>query len=189
MLGAGGQADGVRMDVLLLQLLCRALAVRGGSRMDNQRLYVCNICQNGENLQRINELLCFLFAALDVEGENGACTVREVLVVQFLILRVQGCMVDGLNQRLLLEIFQNLLGVLYVTFYAQRQGFQTLQQQECVERRDGSAGIAQQNGANLGGERCRSAGIYEADAVIGRIRIYQICTGSCFRRSSSDLHV
>ena len=55
-LGADGQADGVRIDLLLGQLLIVQLAVGGGGRMDDQALHVCNVCQQGEDLQVVNEL-------------------------------------------------------------------------------------------------------------------------------------
>ena len=58
MLSADGQADGVLIDLLLGQLLIVQLAVGGGSRMDDQALYVCNVCQQGEDLQVVNELEC-----------------------------------------------------------------------------------------------------------------------------------
>ena len=54
---------------------------------------------------------------------------------------------------------------------AQRQGFQTLQEQECVERRKGCAGIAQENRTDVGGECCRTNGIDKADAVVARVRV------------------
>jgi hypothetical protein len=42
---------------------------------------------------------------------------------------------------------------------AQAQGLGALQQQESVERRDGSAGITQQDGADVGDERRQGRGV------------------------------
>ena len=42
-------------------------------------------------------------------------------------------MVDVLNERMLCEIFNYLLGVLGVTLNSEREGFKTLQEEECVE--------------------------------------------------------
>ena len=143
------------MDALLFQLFYGALAVGRGCRMDNQRLDVRNVCQNREDLQAVNKLLCFLLSALDIEGEDRTGTVREILLIQLLILRIERRVVDGLNQRLRLQILQNLLGVLNMALDTQGQGFQTLQKQECIERRKGCAGIAQENRTDVGGECCR----------------------------------
>ena len=71
-LGADGQADGVLVDLLLGQLLIGQLAVSGGSRMDDQTLDVGHICQQGEDLQVVDELECFLTASLDVEVKMEA---------------------------------------------------------------------------------------------------------------------
>ena len=71
-LGADGQADGVLIDLLLGQLLIVQLAVGGGGRVDDQTLHVCNVCQQGEDLQVVNELEGFFAAALDVEGKMDA---------------------------------------------------------------------------------------------------------------------
>ena len=80
-LGTDGQADGVLIDLLLGQLLLVQLAVGGGGRVDDQALYVCNVCQQGEDLQVVNELEGFFAAALDVEGEDGCAAVGEILLV------------------------------------------------------------------------------------------------------------
>ena len=143
--------------------------------MDNQGLDIRDVCEDGENLKRIDELLCFLFAALDAECKNRTGTVREIPVVQVFVLRVKRRMVDGLDQRLGLEVLQHLSGVLHMALNAQREGFQTLQQQECVERGQCRTGVAQQDRTNLGGKCRRAACIYKADAVIARIRVDQRC--------------
>ena len=65
-LGADGQADGVLVDLLLGQLLIVQLAVGGGSGVDDKALHIRNVCQQREDLQVIDELECFLAAALDV---------------------------------------------------------------------------------------------------------------------------
>ena len=72
MLSADGQADGILIDLLLGQLFVIQLAVGGGSRVDDQTLHISNVCQQGEDLQVIDELECFLAAAFDVEGKDGA---------------------------------------------------------------------------------------------------------------------
>ena len=49
-LGANGQADGVRLDALVRQLLGGALAMCGGCRVDDQRFDIRHIGQQGEQL-------------------------------------------------------------------------------------------------------------------------------------------
>ena len=71
-LGTDGQADGVLIDLLLGQFLIVQLAVGGRGRVDDQALYVRNVCQQGEDLQVVNELEGFFAAALDVEGKMDA---------------------------------------------------------------------------------------------------------------------
>ena len=51
---------------------------------------------------------------------------------------------------------QQPLGVLNVTLDTQRQSLSALQQQECVERRNGSTGITQQDSADVGYESSRT---------------------------------
>ena len=80
---------------------------------------------------------------------------------------------DGLDFRNGLQVIDDLQRVLNVAFDAQRQGFGALQQQECGERRQGGAGVAQQDGADAGHERGSAQGLVEIQSVIGRIRLGQ----------------
>ena len=56
---------------------------------------------------------------------------------------------------------------------AQGQGLGALQQQEGSERRQGGAGVAQQNGADAGHKGGSAEGLVEVQAVIGGIRLGQ----------------
>ena len=72
MLRTDGQTDGVLIDLLLGQLLVVQLAVGGGSRVNDKALDVSDVCQQGEDLQVVDELEGFLTAALDLErGRDG----------------------------------------------------------------------------------------------------------------------
>ena len=89
-----------------------------------------------------------------VKGEDGTAAVREVLLVQVVVLAAfDGRVGDGLDFRNGLQVIDDLQRVLNVAFDAQRQGFGALQQQECGERRQGGTGVAQQDGADAGHER------------------------------------
>ena len=155
------------MDTLILELLSGQLRVRGGSRVDDQALDVCNVCEQREDLELVDELERCILAALDVEGEDGSAAVREVLLVQS-VIRVlrQRRMVDVLDLRMVLEEFNDLLGVLDMALDAQGQGLGALEQQECVERRDGSAGVAEKDRADIGYESSRADSVREGDAVV-----------------------
>ena len=95
--------------------------------MDNQRFYVGNVSQQGEQLQIVDEIFCFLCIAFDFEGEDGTAAVREVFCVQCLLLWIIGYrrMMYFLNLRLALQIFYNFQCVLNVTLYAERQSLKS----------------------------------------------------------------
>ena len=162
------------MDALVLELLHCLLGVRGGGRVDHEALGVGHVGQQAEQVQVVDEHACRVLAALDVEGEDGAAAIREVLLVQLVILAAfDGRVGDGLDFRNGLQVVDDLQRVLNVAFDAQRQGFGALQQQECGERRQGGTGVAQQDGADTGHERGSAQGLVEVQSVIGRIRLGQ----------------
>ena len=93
-LGADGQADGVGLNAHIQQLLLGQLRMGGGGGMDHQRLHICHIGQQGEDLQMVDELEGLLLAALDLEGKDGSAAVGEVLLIQGMIGMIgQGGMV------------------------------------------------------------------------------------------------
>ena len=136
-LGADGQADGVLVDLLLGQLGIGQLAVSGGGRVDDKALHVRYVGQQREDLQVVDELECFLTAALDVEGEDGSAAVGEVLLIQGVVGVVrQAGVVDLLHLGVMGQVLHDLLGVLDVAVQAQGERLGALQQQERVERAD-----------------------------------------------------
>ena len=80
-----------------------------------------------------------------------------------------------LNLRVIGQELNNLLGVLNVTLDTQRQSLSALQQQKCVERRNSSTSITQQDSADVGYESSRTNCICERDAVITRVRLSNRC--------------
>ena len=117
------------MDTLILELLSGQLRVRGGSRVDDQALDVCNVREQGEDLELVDELERCVLAALDVEGEDGSAAVREILLIKLVVRAVrQRRMVDAFDLRVLGEEIDNLQRVLYMTLYSQGQCFQSLQE-------------------------------------------------------------
>ena len=150
MLRADGQADGVRPDALIEQLLRRELGMRRRGRVDDEALDVRDVGQQGEDLQVVDEAVRLGLAARDLKGEDGAAAVREVLLIQR-VVRVarQRRMVDARDLRVRRQPRDDLLRVLRVAVEAQRECLDALQQQEGVERGDGRAGVAQENGADV----------------------------------------
>ena len=78
MLCTDGKPDGGRRDVLLGQLLWAHLRVGGGIGVDDEALHVGNICQQREDLQRINEVPCLVYSTFNLESEDAATTIWEV---------------------------------------------------------------------------------------------------------------
>ena len=81
MLGADGEADRVRVDPRVLQLRRRELRMCRARRVEHQRLHVRHVCQQREQLQRVDELERFLLSALDVERKDRRAAVREILPI------------------------------------------------------------------------------------------------------------
>ena len=142
--------------------------------MDDQRLHVGHVRQQREQVQVVDEDTRRVLAALDVEGEDGAGAVREVLLVQLVVAApLDGRVRDGLDLRHGLQVLDNLQRVLHVALDAQRQGLGALQQQERGERGQGGTGVAQQDGADAGHEGGSTKGLVEVQTVVGGIRLGQ----------------
>lgn len=60
-----------------------------------------------------------------------------------------------------------------MTLHAQGQRFQSLQQDEGIERGDGGAGITQNDRTDTGDEGCRTCHIGKDGAVIAGVRLCQ----------------
>ena len=78
-------------------------------------------------------------------------------------------MVDTLHLGVAGEILHHLPGVLGVAVQAEGQGLDPLEQEECVEGGDGSPGVPQQDGPDVGGQGGGAGGVREADPVVAGI--------------------
>lgn len=137
MFGTDRKADRVRLDALVGELFLGELAVRGGRGMDNKALDIRNICEQREDFEAINELMCFGYAALDLKGEDRRAAVWEILLIQCVVGMVgQRRMIYLCNLRMIYKELYDLFGIFGVALKPQRQCFGALQQQECVKRRD-----------------------------------------------------
>ncbi len=106
----------------------------GAGGVDYQGFYIGNVCQKGENVQIVDEFLGGFAVAFDFKCEDGACAAGEIFVVKLMAGVVgQRRMMNRLNLRMIVQIFNNLEGVFHVAFNTQRERFQTLQEEESVE--------------------------------------------------------
>ena len=143
--------------------------------MNHQALRIRDVCEQGENLQIVDEGKGLLLSALDVEGEDRSAAVREVLLIERVVRVIcEGRVVHLLNLRVLLQELDNLQGVLDMALHAERQGLRTLQEQECVERGDCAALIAEQDCTDVGHESRRSRDVRKGCAVVARVRIRDV---------------
>ena len=146
-----------------------------GRRVNHQALCIRDICEQRENLQVVDEGKGLLLSALDVEGEDGRAAVREVLLIERMIRVVcERRVIHLLNLRVLRQELDNLQRVLDMALHAERQGLGALQEQEGVERRDGTAFIAEQDCADVGHKGRRARDIREGRAVVARVRIRNV---------------
>ena len=79
------------------------------------------------------------------------------------MIRQRG-VVDLFHLRMVGQELHDLLGVLHMALDAQAQGLGALQQQEGVERRNGCAGITQQDGADVGDKGSGAGCVGEGNA-------------------------
>lgn len=98
--------------------------------MNHQGLGVPYVGQVGENVQVVDEVSGCLEAVLQFDGEDGACALGQVFLLELMVRRgFEARIVDFSHLRMFFKEFSQLLGVGYVTFYAERQGFQALDEE------------------------------------------------------------
>src|ERR1700761_6846119 len=79
------QADRLRPDAGLDQLLAGKLAVGGGGRMDGQRLGVPQVQQPLDELERVEEGQPGVVAAIDPEGDDRRHPPAQVALDQMVV--------------------------------------------------------------------------------------------------------
>ena len=139
--------------------------MRGGVRVNHEALHIGNVCKQAEDPQAIDELEGLFLATLDVEGEDRAATIREVLLVKLVVRMVfEARVAHAGNLRVLGKEFQNLLGVFHMAIEAERKRFDTLQQQERIERGNSSTFVSEENRTHVDGVGS-SAGGHKRETV------------------------
>ena len=144
----------------------------GAGGMDDQRLHIGHVGQQGEDGQVVDELLSGRSVALHLKGEDAAAAVGQVLLIQRVAgLGGQRGMVHGLHLGMLGQVVHQLERVGGVPLHPQGQRLQPLEEQEGVEGREGRAGVAQQYGADVGHEGGGPHGVGKGHPVVAGVRV------------------
>ena len=143
--------------------------------MDNERLDIRDVREEREEFQVVDEAERRLLPAHDVKGEDRYAALREVPLVDGVIgmMRERG-VVDALDLRMLREEVHDLQCVRYVPLDAQGECLQPLQEEECVERSDRRARVAQEEGTDVGDEGDGAECLDEVHAVIAFVRLREV---------------
>ncbi len=106
----------------------------GGGRVDDQRLHVRHVGQQGKNLQIVDKLVGRSLPALDFKGKDRRAAVGEILLIQDMVgmLRQAG-VVDLLHLGMVDQILHHFFGVFSVAFYPKGQGLHSLEKQKGIE--------------------------------------------------------
>ena len=166
-----GQTDRSRLDACIQKFFLRQLGVCRGSRVDNQRLDVSNVCQEREQFEILSELSCLIRGSLQFESEDRTGTVREVTVVKCFLRRIDCRMVYLFYLRMILQEVNDLQGILYMTLNTERQCLKALQEQEGVERRDRCAFITEKCCSCLDDVSDVTDCLCKYYAMVGRVRL------------------
>ena len=167
--------------------------MRGRGRMDGQALGITHVGQMGKKLQRLDELLPGCGAALDAEDDHGSPLAVEILLVEFMVRIVgQPGITDPCDVRVFLQVLGDRQRVGAVFLHAQRQGFDALQEEPRVVRREAGTEIAQRDGAHAQdegqwSERGRKV-VAPAESVVAVVRIIIERVLSCPPREAAAVH-
>ena len=95
--------------------------------MYHQGLGIPYIGQVRENIQVIDKVSGCLESVLQLNGEDGACAFGQIFQLELMIRRGFEARVVNLGYlRMFFQKFCQFLGIGHMTFYAERQGFQSL---------------------------------------------------------------
>lgn len=119
------EADEGGVDADGFKLFGGGLAVSGGRRVYGQRAHVTDVDQQGVQGEGVHEFLGgFGVGVLEGEAEDGTSTLGQVLLGQFVVGGIgQAGVGDRFDLGVVFEELGDFEGVLYVAFYAQREGF------------------------------------------------------------------
>ena len=116
----------------------------GAGRLDHQAAAVAHVGQVAKQSQAFNKGLALRPAALEVKAEHRASAARQQPLRQRMAaVALQQRVAHPSHQRLLVEEFHHPNGVAHMARHAQRQGFNTLQDQPGRVRAQAGAKVAQ----------------------------------------------
>ena len=140
--------------------------------MNHQTLHVGNIGKEGEDLERIDEFPSCFLSALDFESEDTASTLREILLVKFVVgMLRQRRMIHFCHLWMVLQEIHHFQCILHMTLHTQTQCFQALQENEGIERRKCSTCITKDDGTNTSDKCCCTSHICKNRSMIGWFRL------------------
>lgn len=117
------QADGLRRDAALGELLVGELAVGGGGRVADEGAGIADIGDVQDEFERVDELRAPLAAPLEPEGEDAARALRQVFPHKRVIgAGLETRIVDERHVGVAFEVFGDREGALGDVPHAQREG-------------------------------------------------------------------
>ena len=99
---------------------------------------------------------------------------KVALVTSVVRMAGQGRMVDPFHLGMSVKKGCNAQGIGYMALYPKRKCFQSLKQQESIERADGGTCVTQQDGTDAGDIGCMAGCFTEAQAVVTRVGSSQL---------------
>ena len=142
--------------------------------MDGQALGIAHIGQVAEELEAVDEFLASRNPALNAETEDRPGAFGQVFLHGGMVRAAgQAGVADPCYFGMGVQELGRFLCVLHVAFHAQAERFQSLQEEERIERRDAAANVAQHLDARPG-NKCRSAQVGKDQPMIGVIRLVEI---------------
>ena len=88
--------------------------------MNDEALDVCDVCQQGEDFQVVDEAPCSVLVSFDFKGKDGSGSVREEFLVERVVgVRRQRGVVDASHLRMLRQEVHDAEGVLHVAFHTE----------------------------------------------------------------------
>ena len=143
--------------------------------MYHQGLGIPYIGQVRENIQIIDKVSGCLESVLQLNGEDRACAFGQVFQLELMIRRGFEARVVNLGYlRMFFQKFCQFLGIGHMTFYAERQGFQTLDKEPGRDGGNGCTCITKNLGTDAGYKSCAWYIGGKVDTMIGSIGVSKV---------------
>ena len=138
-------------------------------------LYVCDIRKQREHFKVIDKLLRVFLCSLYLKCEDRTAAVREIFIIKLLLLSCcKRWVVDLFYLRVVIEELYYFKCVFNVAFNTKRERFKSLQEQECVERRECCACITKQDSSDL----CNECSCADCFCTYFNRSVSEICQSS-----------